>query len=154
MLDVLSSWLEADPSPAHVMGGDTLWEGWKEASTTANSHLAVPSLDRTRPHNSNNPGTASSSSSSSFHQQQLQLQQRKHLPRHLPSRSSSHPLSSPSHLSTHNRYWKNPRVSHPSHRSIDRGEDGVCFHAVISCDMCKANGVGVITYERTGTTDW
>ena len=50
MLDVLSAWLEADPSPAHVMGGDTQWEGWAGASTPANPHLGAPSMDRTRPH--------------------------------------------------------------------------------------------------------
>ena len=73
LLDVLSAWLEADPSPAHVMGGDTHWEGWAQASTPTNPHLAGHSFDRTRPNNNNNnnnnndnqAGRVSSSSSSS-----------------------------------------------------------------------------------------
>ena len=61
LLDVLSAWLEADPSPAHVMGGDAQWQGWAGASTPANPHLGAPSMDRT----SNHPPSSSSHAPSS-----------------------------------------------------------------------------------------
>ena len=53
-----------------------------------------------------------------------------------------------------NRHGENPGVSHPCHRGADRGEVCLQLHAVDSCDVCEADGAGVVAHERARTTDW
>jgi hypothetical protein len=41
VLDTLAAWLEADPSPAEVMGSAATWDGWADASAPAGAAAAA-----------------------------------------------------------------------------------------------------------------